>query len=331
MDNMKDKSSDKGVLMTSLDYFFKHPVTFVPISICWVFVAFIGIYVRYFCGWDHFSTALKFLVIYLEIIAFAFIISISGLVLLELMEQYENRGRASIFKAFYDCVTKDLIRALPTIIIWSLLWFIIEVIDLLITYMFRKIKHNSYDEPRRYEDRFSLENAALTLSGMEAQDGNYYAPSSLRMMIKLFKKGLRMVAFIVLAAIAWEKIKPVTAMKKGLAALNAGYSEFVKSFGLTWGFQASLMIPLLFVLLPTMLGASFPDLLWIVIIIYIGFAQSLGMLVEQLSMAHLYLWFKTFENEKKEQKAAYDTGLSLMDAIRESAFFKASNEFDPSE
>jgi hypothetical protein len=288
----------KSVFKFSLEYFVMHPITIIPIFVCWAITSFLVIYLVYFFGWDVFDLDQQFLIIYIVTVIFAFVISIAGLILLEIMEQYEKHGKANILIALFDCFAKDVLRALPVILIWSVLWFALTVIDILISYLNAYLNSmKGKNESKKENVKFSFEDAAKTLAGIDFDENKNLSLTLLSLLIEQLKKGLRMTVFIILAAIAWEKGNPIKSTKRGLVALKWGHSEYLKSFGLSDLFQIALMLPILLAFLPLKFHITYPDYVWVIIIICTGLAQSLGMLVEQLSMAKLYLRFKTCDKE----------------------------------
>jgi len=113
-----------------------------------------------------------------------------------------------------------------------------------------------------------------------------------------------MIMFLILPAIAWENLGFWKSVKKGLATFKAYLSEFVTGFVLTE--VAAIIIflpPAILFSISGELDVSLPDPVWIATIIYIAFAWSYSIYLEQMFTAELYLWNLKWEKEvAKAQK-----------------------------
>ena len=265
----------KELIKQSLVLLGKRPILLVPLLLCWALYAPIVLYFQFFFNWSQYPTSLVLLIVFGIITIFSLIIGISCLILLELIEQIESDENVSILNAFWSVVKSDLLRALPILLVWAFLWFIIQIIQV----FFRQRNSNSKDK------EFSAQNAARTLAGMDrgwSLSGAFF---------EALKKGLRMIVFLILPAIAWEELLPISATKKGLSILKAHISEFATGFVLSEAVAA-------FIFLPVGIIVSFVDEfeivlssgIWFGIIIYCAFAWSFSLYIEQMFAAELYLW-----------------------------------------
>ncbi|KAF5416465.1 MAG: hypothetical protein C5S48_02795 [Candidatus Methanogaster sp.] len=216
---------------------------------------------------------------------FSSILSFSNLLLLELIQQLESGKRFNLVSAFFEVVSKDLIKTLPITFIWVIIWFILTAIEALLSKM----------ENRSGE--FSAENAAKTLAGYERF-------SLSRAFFEALQKGVRMIVFLILPAIAWEDKSPVKAIKKGLGVLKTHLAEFTTGFALTELAATIVFLPpgILFVISDEF-EVTFPDFVWYIAIIYCAFAWSFSLFLEQMFAAELYLWHLIWEKECSIAKA----------------------------
>lgn len=107
-----------------------------------------------------------------------------------------------------------------------------------------------------------------------------------------------------LPAIAWENMGFWKATKKGIAVFRAHLSEFVTGFVLTEGVALLIFLPpaLLFYITGEV-EITLPDYVWVITIIYIAFAWSYSIYLEQMFTAELYLWNMKWEKEVAKAQA----------------------------
>ena len=192
----------------------KYPVLFLPVLISWVFYGAIIIYFKYYFNWETITTtAMGFGLAFLIIFVFCFIFSVSSFVMLEIIQQIETKSKISMFKALDEVIRKDLLKAFPIMLVWAIIWFVIEVLELLFK---RKDSDDGYNE-RTYE------NMAKTLSGYESF-------SLWGLTFNLIKSGVRLIVFFIYPSIAWEDEGPINAVKKGFSGIKNNAAEFVTGF-----------------------------------------------------------------------------------------------------
>jgi len=268
----------------SIRVFNRYPKFIIPLLITWLVYAPIILYLKYSFNWDAYTTSQTFLIVFGIIFVFAFLLSFSCSMLLELIQQLESENKMSVTKAFGYTLGHNTIKILPIVIVWTIIWFILLVIQALLS-----------KDKKRKKESFSAENAAKTLAG-------YRSFSFSQAFFEALQKGVRMVIFLILPAIAWENLGFWKAIKKGLGVFRAHLSVFVTGFVLT-GLAASIVFlpPALVFYLSVKMEISFPDWVWVTTIIYAAFAWSYSIYLEQMFTAELYLW--NYKWEKAVAKA----------------------------
>ena len=178
---------------------------------------------------------------------------------------------------------RDLARVFLLAMVWAIIWFALTLIECILS------KNRGNDDAD-----FNAENAAKTLAG-------YGTFSLSRAFFDALEKGVRMVVFLILPAVAWNDMGVVAATKKGFSVLRAHLGDFARGYALTYAAAGIIFLPpgIVFELGTGRHGnpplIHFPDLVWFGVILYIGFAWSFCMYLEQLFMAQLYLWNMKWE------------------------------------
>lgn len=251
----------------------RYPVFLLPIFLSWLVFAAIILFDRYYYGFPS-SLALGLLCVYLMLLVASLVICAAGLLMLELMQQIESGKPVSLAAALKETLGFDLIRMIPIAVIWSILWFIILI---LIALTSRK-KRGGKAEP-------SLHDAARTLGGADGESFSFA-----RLGLRLIEKLIRMVAFMSLPAIAWENKGPFSAMGRAIEIIRKHPVEFLTLYSLT-GLAALVMgIPLGIIFAMDDHGVHFSNAVWTGVIIYAGMVWTLGIYLEQMTVAMLYLW-----------------------------------------
>lgn len=290
---MADGGWNRGwqLIIMTLKIFQKHPVFIVPILIVWVIYATIIIYLKYFFSWNNFSFGFDLGIVFLTLFILSFIILISCSIVLELIQQIETGRKLSLREGFQETISKNIIKIIPIAIIWAIIWFILTIIEALLS------------KKKRGRGEFNAENAAKTLAG-------YQSFSLSRASIEAIEKGIRMIVFLILPAIAWEDLSFTMAIKKGLRVLRAHLAEFASGYALTYAAAVIVFLPpaIIFKLGTGRHGnpplIHFQDSVWVGVIIYIGFAWSFCMYLEQMFTANLYLWHLKWEKKVEAAKRA---------------------------
>lgn len=289
------------LIKESIKVFYRHPKFIIPLLIIWLIYAPIILYLKYWFDWDAYTGSQIFLIVFGIIFIFAFLLSFSCSVLLELIQQLESGQRMSVVSAFKDTLTHNITKILPIVLVWTIIWFLLLVIQALLSKSGKKEKES-----------FSAENAAKTLAG-------YQKFSLSKAFFKALEKGVRMVVFLILPPIAWENLSFWKSVKKGIAVFKSNLSTFVTGFVLTELAAAIIVLPpaLLFYISDE-IEISFPDWVWVITIIYIAFAWSYSIYLEQMFSAELYLWHRRWEKEVVKAQAENRSIPTLNDIPRPS-------------
>lgn len=272
------------LIVSTLKILQKYPLFMVPIIVVWLVYAPIVIYLKYFFPWKNYGFGACLSVIFLTIFIFTYIILISCSMVLELIQQLETGRRLSLMGAFQETISKNMTKIIPIAFIWTIIWFILTIIEALLS------------KKKEGKDGFSAENAAKTLAG-------YRDFSLSRAFIEALQKGIRMVVFLILPAVAWEDLSFTQAIKKGFRVLKAHLAEFASGYALTYAAALIVFLPpaIIFELGTGREGnpplIHFSDSVWTGVIIYIGFAWSFCMYLEQMFTANLYLWHLKWERK----------------------------------
>jgi hypothetical protein len=268
---------DGFAILASINHLLlKRPVLMPPIFFCWIVYGSTIIFFRFKFDWSPYDGNQLFLIIFFIFFFLSFVISVTNFVLLELIEQIENDKTVSITQAVSDTLTKNLMRALPIILTWSTLWFLITCFEVLTT---KKKKDKSTAE----DDELNAHNVARELANVKDFSFGSLFFSSL-------KKGVRMLAFLIFPAIAWEDDSTSNSIKKGFLVAKNHWAEFATGFVLTRLLSQIIFFPVGLVFAYTKKKHNVPEYLWTYVIIYIGLAWSYIIYLEVLFTAELYLW-----------------------------------------
>lgn len=292
-----------ALLSHSLNVLRTYPVMFVPVLSVWLVFAPAYLYLRFQFHWDQHGTLAQFGVSFLFIATLSALLLLSCDVVLHLIRQIES-GRPSLGQAVRDAITRDFLRLLPLAFTWAIVWFALLVIDALLT--------RERDENDAMEESLDAQSAAEALAG----DGDFSLSAA---FVQALQKGVRMVMFLVVPAIAWEGLGVVEAANRGIDILRENKAEFARGYALTYVATFAAAVPAALVIL---LGSSrhgspiivFPQWVWAGLIIYLGLLWSLTIYLEQLFMAQIYLRHLTWEravrdalDQNKEMPELVDT------------------------
>jgi hypothetical protein len=274
------------LIKESIKVFNRYPKFIIPLLVTWLFYALIVLYLEYCFNYDGYTGFQIFLIVFGIIFVFAFLLSFSCSMLLELIQQIESGKEMSVVSAFKYTLTYNTIKILPIVFIWTIVWVVLIVIQAILS-----------KSKKRGKTSFSAENAAKTLAGFQEI-------SFSKAFFEVLEKGFRMVIFLILPAISWENLSFWKSVKKGIGVFKSNLSVFVTGFVLTS--LASFIIflpPALLFYISEELKISFPDWVWVITIIYISFAWSYSIYLEQMFTAELYLWNYKWEKEVVKAQA----------------------------
>jgi len=285
------------IMVKSVKFMFKKPLCLIPFVFALVLnIAFLVV-IQLNVNLDTLSNGemlgLVFLVIFVE----TFFVSIASLILLELLEQYETDGDMRFGKAIGDALTKDLFRALPIILGWSIIQFLIMILEAL-------------------------------FSGDSDGRGKSFLSRFISRLFRAIKKGVRMGAMLIMAAIAWEDIPPGKAYQKGKSVYKSNFVEIASSIGISSLFSLLLILPLILIVIIISV-ANLQVGVWFIYLLmfYFAFMWSAGLLIEQLFAAELYLWYRVYEKEKEEAEYSNSTVPLSIHSVKKPSFFDEVPDF----
>jgi len=302
--------NEKAILNSSFVLFSKHPKVLVPLLLVWlVYAPFILWYKFYYDGSNNLLVAFGIIAL------FSFILSMSCSVLLEMIEDLETGKPISLIKAFGHSFLLNFPRALFLILLWTVVWFLLAVLQAI----FSKKKDENSEE-------FNAENAARAVAGM---DGKFSVSAA---FFDALKKGVRMLVFLILPAIAWEGKGPFSSVKRGLGIFRTNLASFSKGFLLTELTSALIFLPvgLLFLSLGLLrkvgIPAQLPTEAWTVVFIYIAFAWSFSIYLEQMFCAELYMWHLKWESAVKVAKEKGRKGPTSLSQVKKPCLLDEVND-----
>jgi len=290
-----------ALLGHSFDALRAYPVMFAPVLAVWLVFAPAFLYLRFRFHWHQHGAWANFAVSFLFIAGLSVLLLFSCAVVLHLIRQIET-GRPSLGAAVREALAKDFVRLLPLALTWAIVWFVLSIIEALLS--------RDEEDDDGAGQALDVENAAQALAG----SGDFSWSAG---FIRALEKGVRMVMFLVVPAIAWEDLGVVEATRRGLEILRENQAEFARGYALTYvaTFAAALPAAILFLLGSSRHGTPiivFSDGVWAGLIIYLGLLWSLSIYLEQLFMAQIYLWHLTWERAVRE---ALDEGKEMPDLV----------------
>lgn len=269
-----------GLIKHSIKVFEAYPKLLAPLLISWVFYGAIILYVEFGINIEALEGSQPLLLVFAIILAFAFLLTFSASVLLEMIEQHESGEQISLSTAFKDTFVKNSYRLLPIVFVWTVIWFIVVLIEAMLS---------SDDSSGDGDQELTAENAAQTLAGSE--DASF-----LSLSFDALKKGVRMIVFLVLPAVVWEQKGPWQSIKRGLSVFKNNLSAFATGYVLTGAISFLVFLPIGLVLVGhSEMGMKVPQWGWLLVIAYTAFAWSYKMYLEQMFTASLYLWYLKWE------------------------------------
>ena len=261
----------------------QYPVFILPLLGCWCVYAPLILYFKFGIAWEQQSLTVSLSLVFAAIFVLSSALSFSALVVLEMIQHIETGKEPDLLRAVFDAVSKNLFRALPIIVVWAMLWFFLTVLSA----MFSKKDDDDNDR------EMNVENAARALAG------GGFSYFSIKNLIRLLNKALRMVVFLILPAIAWMDCGPIEATKRGFTALRQHLGQFATGFILSEGVAVLIGLPI-GLLLYLKGDHPLPDIVWLGVIFYSAFGWSFVMYVEQMFAAELFLWHVKWQRENKK-------------------------------
>lgn len=259
----------------SLAFLFRRPVFLLPIFMSWGIVAAVVLLLRYYWVFPDdlgFGYLILFGIGVMFVIAYSIVLA--NVVMLELIQQIQRQQPTSFSKAFLETISLDSLKIVPISLVWAIIWFLILIVKVLTS---KKRENSNKPEP-------SLKDAAITLSGAS----NPF--SWIGLGLNLFSKLVRMVVFLSLPAIAWENKGPFSAFKTSFQIIKKHPIHFITSFTLTEVAGLLMALPLIPITILGEMEVEPSDFIWLLVIIYEGIIWTLGIYLEQMTLALLYQW-----------------------------------------
>lgn len=284
------------LIVHALNVFRAYPVFLAPIFLVWIVYAAGTLYLRYDYSWKQQGAWVDVGIAFVFIFALSFLILMSFATVLEMIRQCET-GKPSLVRAIGRAVGRDMLGVLPLALVWAIIWLVLSIIEAILS---------SSNDDSHDNDSLTAQHAAATLA-------NFNNFSFSEAFIDALQKGVRMVMFLILPAIAWEHLGFFKGVKKGLAVFRAHLGLFGTGYALTYAAAAVVFLPAAVILT---LGTGhhggaplvqFPSWVWVATIIYMGCAWSLSLYLEQMFMAQMYLWHMNWERAVAQAK---ETGAS---------------------
>ncbi len=260
-----------GIFKDAFKVLLKHPVMFLPILANVILFSCITIYLVFHFDRSTITTVQKSLgFMFSVIVLYCSIISFNSFVLLEFIQQVEGGRKTNTFDALYEVIFKDIPRALPIMLVWAIVWFVLEVINILLK-------------------------AAKSKRGNTSRDRRINAA---RGSISLIESGIRMLVFYVYPAIAWEDMSPLASVKKAFKHLKELGAEFLIGFGGIEVLMSLIAVPLvLYLHIVDKFDINPSDIVLTAIIIYSSIVFSMYVFLQQAYVAILYLWIMKWQKE----------------------------------
>ncbi len=285
-------------------YFFRRPKMLVPVIIG----VLLYLPVLYYLAIERDFTTLTAEELVIRIVVFfvavPLITMVVSLVLIEMIHQQTNTNQIHLFKALRKAWGVRMIKALPVIIVWSLFRYVLVAAKLVFA-------------PKRFGDnRYSQHSREVSTSRSGRRFIDVYEVAMWEggnnQFTNAFRRGLRPFFMLYLTTMSLEK-----GLKKPLNLASDAYMHQVGIIKTAYGMNSFILLVLH---LPVLLMIGFLpsvmnyNLMMVLIFAYLGFMWFSLMLVKQMLMSSLYLWYarwketvKTDELEGKESSPFYNT------------------------
>ena len=278
----KDIVSGWRIIKNSFLVFQKYPQFIIPLLIQQVVSAPILLYLAF--GSGYFFDTYFIWILLAAVFCIALLLTVCCLILLELIEQLETQQQINFWTAVKRALGRDAFKALPLVIIWTIIWFILLVIEALLS------------KAERQRENLSAESAARVLQGASTTVSES--------LFALLEKGIRMSIFFILPGIAWQGLSFSRATGQAFRMVRSHLGIFISGFVLATVVQTIIFLPagIIFALSDGN-QIQFPTWVWIITILYIFLAWSYTIYTEQMFSATLYLWELKWQKSIKEPPA----------------------------
>lgn len=269
--------SGSELVYDALRIVWHYPKFLVPIGAVWVVIASVTIWQRFFFDPTGRSAGFLLAFAFATIFLFATLLVFCCAIQLEMIQQVERAGEEPhLLPATRATLHSNVGSLLGIALIWSIVWFVLTLIEAL------------FEDDETGNQDYSPEAAVETMAG-----GN---GSLLSLSIDALKKGIRMLVFLVLPAVVWEGRGLRDALDRGYEVFRANIVAFATGFTLTMLVTAVVFLPagaLLWLSDEGLIQLSATQ--WYLVLLYVGFAWSVSIYLEQLFTADLFLWHIEWE------------------------------------
>lgn len=258
----------------NVKFIVKHPFMLIPFIIALLASSYLVYYISGMVDIDALTTIEMLGLAFLFTVITTFFISITALFVLELLEQHETNGQMKPGKALKDMLTKDLWRALPFIIVWAIIDFII----MLLLAMVEASKDDDDSYRKRRRDRRRTQG------------------------LKLFQTTIRMGTMTIFTIIAWENRSIKESYQKGMQVFKDKILVLIGGSALSRVTSLIMLGPVIGLYLIAYYTEIDMTVIYYIIMIYLVISWSFGRLVEQLYVSEYYLWYYKFEEAQEDAK-----------------------------
>ena len=269
------------IIGAAIAAFKKYPKLLIPLLFSWIFYSGIIVYFNLIFDWKALGLGATLAVSFSVVFSFSSILCFSASWLLEMIEQIETGKPPRTGAALRETIKLNLIRTLPIAFSWATIWFLLILVDVLTS------KRKSGSSANR---ELTIKNATNLLIGT----GSDF--SWTKLSLEMIKKLVRMLVFLSLPAVCWRDMTGLAAMKEGIQTARLHAVEFFAGYMLSGAMAALVFLP---AALPAYLDTKglihIPESGWPVIFVYLAFAWSFSIYIEQMFTAELYLWHLKWE------------------------------------
>jgi hypothetical protein len=259
-----DIAAGTRLVTQSLQAFARFPSLLLPLAFLWGVATPALAYLLFRLSWWDYGWTLLALIAVGLFMLFSLLLSLSCFVLLERIRQIEMDEPRDMARAL-TAGLRNTGRALPIVVVWTLLWVVLQVIGI--------------------------------VAGGDDDSGDDDSLAS--WSLQALAKGLRMVVFLTFPALAWDGIGPVQATKRGLDVARTHKAVFATGFVLTKIVATLVIVPPIALLLGTVaLDWMIPTWAWVATIAYCALVWSFAMVLEQMFAAELYAWHLVWEDAR---------------------------------
>jgi hypothetical protein len=264
------------IFTNSCKFIVKKPIFILPIFFSWVIFASGVIYLRFYTNVNSFW--LGVLIIFVVILVISIVICNANLLMLEFIQQMESGKKISFTKALKEVISIDSLKVFPIALVWAILWCVIIIIRAI-----SRPKKQEKDEGKEHKP--NLKEIAYSLQDISSDPFSWFD-----LGLNLAEKLIRMAVFLALPAIAWENQGPRSAISKAIEVIKKHSRQFLINYSITLAATTIMAIPLAIIFTLSKDGVEFSSGFWTGVIIYEGIVWTLGIYLEQMSSAILYLW-----------------------------------------